>query len=161
MMKIIKTKAMGLLGAMAIAVALNLASAESAVAMDFTINVPVRVTNMLAGTQLTAFCYVFTSAPSATSIDNGLGTSVGTGSASQHIYPNEQSGNAFGTITAQFNANPGKDPATATHYGCWLQITGPGAGGLYYPPGPNHNSVWGRPKPGTTFTPFVSGPLPQ
>ena len=84
-------------------------------AADFTINVPVSLTNLPAASALKVYCGV-----QAGSIN---GTDVGSGSKRVVL----TGGNFSGTVAVEFNAKPTQPPSSATDYSCYLGLEGKSA----------------------------------
>jgi len=88
--------------------------AGRASAYDFTFTIPLQFTNLppeVASVQ--AWCYVFMGGTS-------VGPAIGTANRNFPI-----SGGAYsGDVTIQFNADAGRDPATATRYQCGVYFLG-------------------------------------
>ena len=95
-------------------------AASAATAADFTINVPVTVTNAPAATALKVYCNVFKAAV-------GAQPSVDVGSGSTRLVVT--GGNYAGTVTVAFNAKATAPAASATDYSCYLGLEGKAANG--------------------------------
>ncbi len=118
-------------------------------AKHFTLTVPVEVHSLLSGIQrVNVDCSVATT--------EGMTDIVGLGGAYKDI--DTSTGNFTGNVVVAFDAQPGKDPASATFYKCWLTLyAGPTA---TMQPSAGAMSPAFRPKPGTSFVPEVTGPVP-
>jgi hypothetical protein len=133
--------------ALAMSVLAILAGYEAAAAEDFTFTVPLRFTNLRAEVKLIVVsCFVGPFAGFSPYARLGSATSVATPDAS---------GNYIGNVQVKFNVIPGKDPAAATHYLCTSSLDGQGNITLAA------TDPLAQPKPGTTVSNSVSGPLPQ
>lgn len=88
---------------------LTLLGAAPAYAEDFTITVPIRVSNLPPSIEA-ALIYCAVSSTNRATRDIGLG----------HASPRVEirSGAFSGSATVRFNAAPGQDPGRATHYEC-------------------------------------------
>ena len=141
---------------LALVAALGL-SAGPAAAEDFTLRVPVTLSNAMPGEAISwVNCWVGTDALYS---DNqpGVGNDgrIGRGGA-QFAIP---AGGGFnGTVEVKFNAFPGQNPGLATKYKCWFYLGDMGDPGNI--PRVNHSNPAKRPKAGTSFANVVVGPLP-
>ena len=128
-------------------------SSASAADKDFTITVPVRLYKMVQGVgKVKVICEVLDS----------QGQRIGSASkwSTNHV-------NAYPTgleedIVLEFNANPGKDPRTATAYKCELKLQLAWINDEpWQTPSQSSNSMYLKPKPGTEFRVEDSGPIHQ
>ncbi|HEV8585698.1 MAG TPA: hypothetical protein VGT02_12075 [Methylomirabilota bacterium] len=132
-----------------------------AAAEDFSLNVPVRVSSLVPGIRggLVACVVGPMSIAAVQRPVTHAGERVGFG---VEPFPIDASRGFAGTVTVAFDADPGKDPAAATHYKCWLQLTAnPDAPGAVGVPGVDANDPVLLPRPGTPFTQVITGELPR
>ena len=134
------------------AVPLGVAAAE-----DFTITVPVSVSNLRAeatGVNVTCLAGI---APISSDTNASIGYSGRVSAGAP-----DAAGNLTSNVVVKFNARTGQDPARATHYWCFLMIVGPG-GGAHLPISSDTtgNFAWATAKSGTTLIKEVRGTLPQ
>jgi hypothetical protein len=144
----------------ALALVAALAPARAA-AEDFSLSVPVRLSSMVPGVTGGIVACVVGPIAIAT-VQRPIthsGERVGFG---VEPFPVDSSRAFVGTVTVAFDADTGKDPAAATHYKCWLQLTAnpeaPGAAGV---PGGDAVDPVLLPRPGTPFTQVITGELPR
>jgi hypothetical protein len=128
-------------------------SAASAADKDFTITVPVRLYKMVQGVgKAKVFCEVLDS----------QGQRIGSDYKWSTNHVNAYPKGLEEDIVLEFNANPGKDPRTATTYKCDLKVQlawihdEP-----WQTPSQNSNSMFLKPKPDTEFRVEDSGPIHQ
>lgn len=133
----------------------------SALAEDFSLNVPVKLSSLVPGvTGGLVACVVGPGSIAAVQRPiTHAGERIGFGI---ETFPIDSSRSFAGTVTVAFDADTGKDPAAATHYKCWLQLTSnpekPGAVGV---PRVDANDPVLLPRPGTPFTQVITGELPR
>jgi len=88
---------------------------SAALAEDFTITVPVQLRNLPPSIErMMILCYVATGGPGT------ISHPVGTGDGQIAVSNGEFTGEAV----IRFNADPGRDPATGTHYNCRASLLG-------------------------------------
>ncbi len=95
------------------------AAASAATASDFTINVPLVLTNLPNATAAKVYCSV-TAPPDNSVVGNGSTRFVVVG------------GKYSGTVTVAFDAKTTKPPGTATQYSCFLGLEGKAAKGTNF-----------------------------
>jgi len=133
----------------------------AAAADDFNLNVPVRLSSLVPGvTGGIVACVVGPMSIAAVQRPNTHAAErVGFG-----VEPFAIDGGRgfFGTVNVSFDADTGKDPAAATHYKCWLQLTAnPEAPGAVGVPRPDATDPVLLPRPGTPFSQVITGELPR
>lgn len=132
-----------------------------AAAEDFSLNVPVKLSNLAqAVTGGIVACVV--GPVSIATVQRPVthpGERVGFGVEPFAV----DAGRGFAdTVTVAFDADPGKDPTAATHYKCWLQLTtNPDAPGAVGVPRRDASDPVLLPRPGTPFTQVITGELPR
>jgi hypothetical protein len=134
-----------------------LAAAPAAHAADFTLRVPVTITNVPSASQLKVDCYVSKVAPGGV-YAAGAENVVGRGYSFQPV-----SGGAFaGTITVTANAGGIVPPSAARSYGCSLTLYGHATTGAEYAAQSGNLATVVNTATGQTLTEVVatvSGPL--
>ncbi|MBI2156589.1 MAG: hypothetical protein HYU26_06780 [Candidatus Rokubacteria bacterium] len=132
-------------------------SVRPAAAEDFTLRVPVNLSNVMPGEAIGwVNCWVGTDALYSDNQPNvGSDGRIGRGGA-QFAIP---AGGGFnGTVEVKFNAFSGQNPSLAMKYKCWFYLGDMGDPGNV--PRVNHSNPTKRPKAGTSFANVVVGPLP-
>ncbi len=135
--------------------------ASPAAADDFNLTVPVRLSSLVPGVTGGIVACVVGPVSIATvqrAVTHGA-ERVGFG---VEPFTVDGSRGFSGTVTVSFDADAGKDPAAATHYKCWLQLTAnPDAPGAVGVPGGDATDPLLLPRPGTPFSQVITGELPR
>lgn len=139
--------------AVAAVVMLGLGAASPADAEDFNFTIPVKVLS-LASPDIGGHvrCGVGIGPVPGVGGWGGLSSAVGEGGTNFDV--DSASGNYTSTVSVKFNASVGRNPATATHWACWLVIRQPNGGVRADVIAPS------RAKSGAPFIGQVQGALP-
>jgi hypothetical protein len=146
----------------ALAGLLALAGAQSARAEDFSISVPVRVTNLLPTVTMGVVACVAGPQSVAAAARPNPHAADRIGSGAETFRVDRESRGFVGTVVVSFDADPGKDVVAATHYKCWLQLgTGPDGRGGMGAPRSEATEPHLLPRPNTPATLVITGELPR
>ena len=146
----------------ALVFALSLAVPAAAQERDFRLVVPVRLTKLMpAITGGVVVCVV--GPPSIAADSRPLPHSAERVGVGVSTFSVDQKSRGFsGEVVVAFDAEPGKEPAVATHYKCWLQLdTGTDASSATGVPRADASELHLVPRPDAPSSVVVTGEVPR